>query len=134
MIPKSFRHLGTYLWVWAFLFIPGAASAQQFTERIRGGLRTAGEPAGLAEGAGLETMIGRIISIVLGTVGVLLLVLLIYAGFLWMTAGGDTEKVKTARGMIFNAVIGLIITVLAFAIADFVVERLIEIQTGGAAV
>jgi hypothetical protein len=113
------------------MFVPGAASAQQFTERIRGGLQTAGEPAGLSGGAKLETMIGGIINIALGTVGVILLALLIYAGFLWMTAGGDTDKVKTARGIIFNAIIGLLITVLAFAISEFVIERLIEIQAGG---
>jgi len=113
--------------------MPVAASAQ-FTDRVKQGLNTAGEPAGLVGGAGLETMIGRIINIVLGAAGVVLLGLLLYAGFLWMTAGGDKEKVTKARGMIFNAIIGLLITVLAFAISEFVINRLIEIQAGGGAI
>src|SRR5574337_8034 len=63
----------------------------------------------------LPTIVGRIINVVLGFLGVLLLAYLLYAGFLWMTAGGETEKVDQAKTMIKNAIVGLIIIIAAFA-------------------
>lgn len=60
--------------------------------------------------------------------GVLLLVYIIYAGFLWMTSDGDTGT-KKAKDMIKNAVIGLVIIVSAFAISSFVLTQLAGLQS-----
>lgn len=68
----------------------------------------------------LIEIIGRLINVFLGFVGVILLIILLYAGFLWMTAGGDAEKVQRAKDWIKNAIIGLIILVSAFAIVRFI--------------
>ncbi|MBL7058794.1 hypothetical protein ISS03_05725, partial [Patescibacteria group bacterium] len=38
----------------------------------------------------------------------------------WMTAQGNDTKIATARGIITNAVIGLIIVMSAYAITAFV--------------
>ena len=94
----------------------------------------AGEPAGFEQNAGLIEIIGGVIRIGLSFVGVILLVLLLYAGFLWMTAGGDEEKIKAARGTITSAIVGIIIVTASYAIADFVLSRLTEVsvQGGGA--
>lgn len=78
----------------------------------------------------LPQMIGAVIGIVLQTVGVLLLGYLVYAGFLWMTAGGDETKVKAATTTIRNVIIGLVIVVLAYAIAGWVLEQLNCVQNG----
>src|SRR3989339_834205 len=75
-------------------------------------------------GTGLMTMIGNIIRTILTLLGVVVLVLVVYAGFLWMTAGGDPEKVKTAKTMLTNAIIGLALILAAYAISDFVVSKL----------
>ena len=72
-------------------------------------------------------MIGRLVNIALGFVGIILLGYIIFAGFLWMTAGGDTKKVDTAQAMIKNAVIGLLIVVAAFAISNFVLNSLVNV-------
>ncbi len=79
----------------------------------------------------MESVVGNLISVLLSVVGVLLLVYLIYGGFKYMTAGGSQEGVKEGISIIKNAVIGLIIIVLSYYIADFVLKRLIE-STGGA--
>ncbi len=63
--------------------------------------------------------------------GILLLVYLVYAGFLWMTAT-DSKGPDKAKEMIKNAIIGLIIIVSSFAISNFVLQALPGI-TGGAA-
>lgn len=69
----------------------------------------------------LASLIGTIINSLLGLLGVILVVLMIYAGFLWMTAAGNEEKVKKARGIMTNAVIGMIIIFAAYAITGFVI-------------
>ncbi|MBD3250868.1 hypothetical protein GF380_00090 [Candidatus Uhrbacteria bacterium] len=127
----NFLHrLTTACWVWGLVLIPRTALAQGFTDRLKSGLQTAGAPAGLEQSPGLEVLIGRIIGIALSLVGVILFAFLVYAGFLWMTAGGDSSKVEKAQTMLRNTIIGLIIVVLAYAISNFVVDRIIEIQSG----
>lgn len=76
----------------------------------------------------LPTIIGNIVNIVLSFLGVLLLVYLIYAGFLWMTSGGDSKKADSAKSYIQNAIIGLIIILASFAISNFVISNLAAIQ------
>jgi len=77
----------------------------------------------------LPTMIGRLVNIALGFVGIVLLVYIVFAGFMWMTAGGDEKKTKDAMAMIKNAVIGLLIVVAAFAISNFVLNSLVNVTT-----
>ncbi len=89
-------------------------------------VQNVGAAVGMDEGAmDLPTLIGRIINIVLGVVGIILLGYLLFAGYIWMTAGGDPKKVDEAKGMIKNAVIGLVIIVASFAIATFIINMLI---------
>jgi hypothetical protein len=78
------------------------------------------ETAGVGGSTDLIEIIGRIINVFLGLLGVILLILILYAGFLWMTAAGDAEKVERAKKYLKNAVIGLIIIVCAFAIVRFI--------------
>lgn len=75
----------------------------------------------------LPLIIGSVIQVVLGILGIVLLVILVYAGFKYMVAEGDKAKVEKARGMIQTAVIGLIIVLSAYAISYFVVQKLQEI-------
>lgn len=104
----------------------------QITGAIKSGLDAAAAGYGPAGGAGdLPTIIGRIISVLLSFSGVLLLTLLLYGGFLWMTAGGDKAKVEKATTTLKNAIIGLVIVGTAFAITDFVLTSLSTSLTGG---
>jgi len=107
------------------LFAPAIASAQ-------------GDPAtdfGLTDAqqinvSGSQTdpkiVIANVINIALGFLGILAVILIIYAGFKWMTAGGNDDQVGEARKMILQAVIGLVIIFLAYVITNFVVTRLSE--------
>ncbi len=71
-----------------------------------------------------ENIVANIISVVLGLLGILFVVLMIFSGYQWMTAGGNEETVKKAQGRIKNAIIGLIIVVMAYAITAFVFKSL----------
>ncbi|HZJ41555.1 MAG TPA: pilin [Patescibacteria group bacterium] len=77
-----------------------------------------------------RTIVGRIINIALSFLGLIVLSLMIYAGFLWMTSGGDEEKVRKAKDILQSAVIGLVITLSAWAIATFIISRLWGATTG----
>ncbi len=74
--------------------------------------------------------VARIINVALGLLGIIMVVILIYAGFTWMTAAGNEEKVGTAKKMIIAAVIGLAIILSAYAISNFVVRELYQATTG----
>ena len=106
-------------------------SGEGFVDRVRQGVSAAGTPAGLTNVPPLETVVGGVISTILSFLGVLLLGYILYAGFLWMTAGGEKTKIQNAISMIKNAIIGLLIIVSAYAITEFVLSRLAAVSTGG---
>lgn len=87
------------------------------------GLNTVGEAAGLSQ-ADLLTIIGNIINVFLGLLGVVFLILTIYAGFLWMTSAGNEELVGKAKNILKSAIIGLIICLAAYAITTFIINAL----------
>lgn len=70
--------------------------------------------------ADIRTTISRIISYFLGFLGIIAVGIMLYAGFLWMTAGGNEEKVRDAKKWMINGTIGLVIIMSAFAITQFV--------------
>lgn len=78
----------------------------------------------------LMTIIGRIINIVLSVLGVIFLILLVYAGAIWMTAGGDDKKIDKAKKILINAVVGIMIILSAYALSTFVLNLLTD-ATGG---
>ena len=86
------------------------------------------DPLGLgcAHGTGLSrqdprVMIGQIIKTALGLLGMIAIVLVIFAGFKWMTAAGKEESVTAAKDILTAAVIGLVIILSAYTITNFVV-------------
>ena len=75
-------------------------------------------------GSDLPTLIGSIINIALGLLGILLVVLVVYSGFLWMTAAGSKDQVTKAKEILIRAIIGIIIVVAAYAISDYVISAI----------
>lgn len=72
----------------------------------------------------LEKTISTVINVVLSLVGVLFMILMIYGGLMWMTAGGDDKKVEKAQDTIRAGIIGLVIVIAAYAISIFVISKL----------
>lgn len=140
-VSRSFHSLLLGIFFVAMTMLPAFASAQsQGLSSVSGGLRAAAQTGGLGDfcrgtafNSCLATVTGTVINVVLGLSGIILLGYILYAGFLWMTSGGEMEKAKEARTMISNAVIGLIILISAFAISSFVLSALTRISQGGTA-
>lgn len=88
------------------------------------GLNEFGNATNLGTNIELITTIARIVNILLGFLGVLAVVLILVAGFKWMTAAGNEEKIGEAKKLMGAGVIGLVIILAAFAIASFVINQL----------
>ncbi len=67
----------------------------------------------------LEYYIGNILSILFSFMGLIFLILIIYAGINWMTAQGNTSYVEKAKNIIVKAIVGLVICLSAYAITYF---------------
>ena len=78
-----------------------------------------------------RVIVARVIQIALSLLGVIALVLIMYAGYTWMTSDGDAEKIKNAQAILRNAVIGLIIILSAWAITTFILSKLVDAIGGG---
>lgn len=85
------------------------------------GLGKTAETAHLTQyGSDLPAIIGKVIGTVLSLIGVIFFALMIYGGFLWMTAHGKEEQAKQGLNTVIAAVIGLIVILAAYAISNFV--------------
>jgi len=80
------------------------------------------QEAGFAAGASVPVMIARIIRTVIGLVGIIAVAMIIYAGFLFMTSGGNTTRVSAAKKMMGHAILGLVIVLSSYAIVQFVLN------------
>ena len=76
-------------------------------------------------------IIARIINIALLFLGVIAVGLIIYAGFLWMTSGGNEDKIDKAKNTLKNAIIGLVIILSAWGIVSFIMSRLLGATGNG---
>jgi amino acid transporter len=70
--------------------------------------------------ATLGGTIATLIKAFLGLLGMIFIILMLLAGYNWMTAGGEEEKVNKAKETIKRAIIGLIIIAAAYSITYFV--------------
>jgi len=84
--------------------------------------------AGFSTAVEAENIVATIIKTVLSLLGVIFVALMIFSGYQWMTAGGNEDAIKKAKGRIINAIIGLAIVVFAYGVTAFVFKNL---PTGG---
>lgn len=75
--------------------------------------------------ASAAKMAGRIVRAFINFLGITFIILAIYAGYGWMTAGGNEEKVKKSVSTLKQAVIGMLVAVSAWTLWNFVFEKLI---------
>lgn len=68
--------------------------------------------------------VGGVVGLILSFVGIIFLILTVYAGILWMTAQGNSAQVEKAKDLLINAIIGLVIVTAAYSITSFVGSNL----------
>lgn len=67
-----------------------------------------------------QNLIGKIIDWVLILAGAIAVIYLVYGGILYITAGGDAEKATKGRTAVVNAIIGIVIIMLAILLVNWV--------------
>lgn len=125
-IKKTATFIGlTCLTVISLLFA-NFISAQAASSTITDNLKAVGGQSYDINTTGntLIDNIATLIKTILGLLGFIFVILTIYAGFLWMTAGGNGDQIKKAKAIMTNTVIGLIIIVSAYAITWFIFANL----------
>ncbi|MBT3231116.1 hypothetical protein HN358_05075 [Candidatus Uhrbacteria bacterium] len=88
-------------------------------------LETVGETSGLQDES-LQIIVARLIRTFLTVLGVIAVVIVLYGGFVWMTAQGDPDKVDKAKKILLNGFIGLGIILLSWSITTFVLGALTD--------
>lgn len=71
-----------------------------------------------------QALIGIYIGYGLSFIGVLFFLLMLYGGYLWMTARGSSEKVEKGKEVIISAVLGMAVIFLSYVVTSFVVTQL----------
>jgi hypothetical protein len=112
-----------------FLFSNSIALADSLWDMQKGMGETGMAFGQDSEAEDVRFQIVRIINIILSFLGIIAVVLIIFAGFQWMTAAGNEEQIKKAKGLLKNAVIGLAIILMAWSITYFIMTRLWAVAT-----
>lgn len=72
----------------------------------------------------IRVTVARIIRVAMSLLGIIAVVIVLVGGFIWMTAGGNDDKVAEAKKWIYSGIIGLAIILAAYSIATFVINNL----------
>ncbi len=87
------------------------------------------DPNSTGQQKSLTVIIGDLLRGLFGLLGAVFLVLIIYGGFLWMTAAGNDENISKAKKIITQAAVGLLVIVIAYALTDFIFDTIINATT-----
>lgn len=107
------------------------AGAQKAFDSARDNLGKIGTETGLGQiqGEGEEvdiyTRLANYLNVLLGLIGIIATIYIIFAGIRWIRAGGNEQIVTEAKDTIKSAVYGLIVVFGSYAIVNFVVLKLI---------
>ncbi|MFH0857295.1 MAG: hypothetical protein V1848_00935 [Candidatus Magasanikbacteria bacterium] len=78
---------------------------------------------GIDKTQSVQSITGTVINTALSMVGIIFLVLMVYAGYLWMTARGEESQVEKAKKIVYSSMIGLGLTLGAYAITVLITSR-----------
>lgn len=136
-IYKRVVSLLTVLLIANFVFISlpvlGAADTDNFWGGSKGRdyvTQNSGLPGQNAANNDPRLVVANIIRFILGFLGILAVIIVVYAGFKWMLSGGSEDKIGEAKKMLIAGVIGLIIILAAYIVVNFVINQLIGATTG----
>lgn len=74
----------------------------------------------------IQRIVETVIDIFSVIVGIVAVIMIIWGGFKYITSGGDSSNITSAKNTIIYAIIGLVIVALAQFFVQFVLEQVIE--------
>ena len=105
--------------------LPTVSAEAAVKDTIMGELNDTGMKGGFVARSpqtSLPHQIGILIRGIMGLLGVIFLILVVYAGYKWMLAHGEPGEVKAAQQLLLHSIIGLVITAAAYALTSFVIK------------
>jgi hypothetical protein len=110
---------------WSSLALPAAVHAatpkQTVCTTIGGGSDCTTQPT---NGVKLNNIVTAVIRILSGLIGVIAVIMVMYSGFKYITAAGDSSKAASAKSTLVYAIIGLVIAFMAQLIVKFVLDKI----------
>ena len=94
-----------------------------------GGDKTCSSGTGRSPQESMNEMISQIVNIISVIVAVVAVIMIIFGGFKYITSGGDSSNITSAKNTILYAIIGLIIVALAQFIVKFVLGKATGLTT-----
>ncbi len=73
------------------------------------------------DGSNASGIIKNLVNTLLFVLGIVSVVMMIYGGMVYTTSAGDSSKITKAKNIIIYSVVGMVVAMSAFAIANFVV-------------
>lgn len=119
-LTQTLTGLGALLCLSTSRVLASALSVQEGAEAARAD----GMPTELI---GDNGVFSRLTNTILLVVGLISVIMLVYGGLRYILSGGDSKKVTDAKNTILYAIIGLIISLLAYAIVHFVLNSVVGV-------
>lgn len=110
--------------IFVFLLSFNIVLAQSSMSDILSAAGETGAGFSAATKTSLSEYVGSIIQYLLSFLGVIFICLIIYGGFLWMTARGDSEQITKAKDIIISSVIGLVIVISAYTLTYYLLANI----------
>ena len=73
-----------------------------------------------------RAMAASLINVMLGFLGIIAVVIILLGGFKWMTAAGNEDKISESKKLLAAGVIGLIIILMSYGLAQLVLDQLLD--------
>ena len=74
----------------------------------------------------VNSLVGTIVNVISVVVGIVAVIMIIFGGFKYITSGGDSGNISSAKNTILFAIVGLIIVAMAQIIVRFVLSRAVS--------
>lgn len=104
-----------------FVFAAGTSPIDRLQNTGSG----ASGPYAEADSTTLASIVGMVINVALSLLGIIFVILIVLAGFKWMMAGGNEDDVTKAKSSMQSSVIGLVVTLSAYAVWAFISSYLL---------
>ena len=101
-------------------------AASRFAVRVFG----LGDDVSKLPTADPATIVGDILKVILGLLGIIFTVLVIWGAIKWMLSRGEEEQVKGAKDLIINATIGLALAVAGYTLTVLIIDVILRSVIG----
>ncbi|KKR86555.1 MAG: hypothetical protein UU48_C0009G0010 [Candidatus Uhrbacteria bacterium GW2011_GWF2_41_16] len=108
------------------VFVPLFVYAQtEAADTVKTGLAVTAKEAGFGtESQSIYDLIAGVINVLLGFLGIIIFLFIVYAGYLYLTSQGADEKIKQAKKILSSSLTGAVIIISAYALSSYILGAL----------